>query len=212
MWIHGGRTGADDAASDDWRRRSRPENEVPGSVALEVVLGESEGAVVFISGARAYTNGVEFHVEARLRTPLAPGPSHMWGIHGDGEPSDRLLFGIEFADGRRCSTEPGFHGLLEGHQPNVPSLMPDGGGGSSVSADVSMFLSPLPPPGPLLLVCAWPGRGVPETVSETSADPILEAASGARVLWPPPRPREPEPPRAPELPPGSWFAQGNVGD
>lgn len=212
MWMHGGTDGGDDAAAEDWRRRTRPENEVPGSVALDVVLAESEDAVVFISGARAYTNGVEFHVEARVRTPLARGQSYMWGIHGDGESSDRLLLGIEFADGRRCSTEPGFHGLLEGHQPNAPSLMPDGGGGSSVSADVSMFLSPLPPPGPLLLVCAWPGPGLPETVKETSADAILEAASRARVLWPPPRAREPEPAPPPDLPAGSWFAQGGPGD
>lgn len=211
MWMYGG-AGPGDTAIEDVRRRMRPDNEVPGSVALDVVLGASDEAVVFISGARAYTNGVEFHVEVRVSKPGPRSRDHGLGLHGDGLAGEQVLLGVEFADGRRCSTVPGTRGLLEPRPDDAPSLMSNGGGGSLVAADVSMFLSPLPTPGLVRLVCAWPSHRVAETVTELPADVILEAAARARVLWPVPPQPEPEPPPAPDLPAGSWFAPRTPSD
>lgn len=83
--------------------------------------------------------------------------------------------------------------------------MPAGGGGDDRHWDLSLYLSPLPPSGPLRIIAAWPGRGLPETITELT-DPFVEAAARVRVLWDLGEPEEPPgPPPLPDLPPGSWF-------
>jgi hypothetical protein len=70
MWTAAG-SGGDDKAHREfetaWRRRQRPENEVPISVAIDAVLADGQEAVVFISGARVFSNGVDFTLEVRAR-------------------------------------------------------------------------------------------------------------------------------------------------
>lgn len=84
--------------------------------------------------------------------------------------------------------------------------MPTGGGGGDRYTEVSLYLSPLPPPGPLRIITAWPGRGLQETVTELAADPLIEAAARVRVLWGLAEGEDPAgPPALPDLPPGSWF-------
>ena len=88
-----------------------------------------------------------------------------------------------------------------------PQLWPGGGGGSARSASASWFLSPLPPPQGFRIVCAWPARNLPETITEVAGAPIQEAALRARELWPwQPEDHEQEP-TPPVLPPDGWFAQ-----
>jgi hypothetical protein len=206
-------SGGDDEAHRDleeaMRRRQRPENEVPTSVAIDAVLADDHEIVVFISGARVFSNGVDFTLEVRARHATTDGRGgSLGGIHGHGDPSDRLLLGFEFSDRRRCSNigapfPPDFQDSAE-----RPELMPGGGTGGTRSSDISMFLSPLPPPGDLRVVCAWPKFGLPEKTTVLSADAILEAAQGVRVLWP----WEPEPEfvwgaKPPAVPEGGWFAE-----
>jgi hypothetical protein len=130
------------------------------------------------------------------------------GVHGHGDASDRLLVGVEFSDGRRCTNigspfPPGFHDSA-----GRPLLTPGGGSGGTRSSDISLFLSPLPPPGDIRVVCAWPKFGLPEKITVLSADAMLEAARRVRVLWP----WEPEPEpvwgaKPPAVPEGGWFAE-----
>jgi hypothetical protein len=93
--------------------------------------------------------------------------------------------------------------------PEQPVLADGGGGGSAREADLEMFLSPLPPPGDLLLVCAWPDLNVDETIARLPTQPILDAVQRVRVLWPPElEDDEDEPhrdPPPPPVPPDSWF-------
>jgi hypothetical protein len=190
------------------RRRQRPENEVPTSVAIDAVLADDHEVVVFISGARVFSNGVDFTLEVRARYATTDGRGGMLGgVHGDGDPSDRLLLGFEFSDRRRCTNIgapflPDFQDSAE-----RPALTPGGGTGGTRSSDISMFLSPLPPPGDLRVVCAWPKFGLQEKTTVLSADAILEAARSVRVLWP----WEPEPEIVwgvpPAVPEGGWFAE-----
>jgi hypothetical protein len=193
MWTAAG-SGGDDKAHREfetaWRRRQRPENEVPVSVAIDAVLADGEEVAVFISGAHVFSNGVDFTLEVRARHGTNDGRSGMLGgVHGDGDPSNRLLLGVEFSDGRRCTNigEPftaDFHDSAD-----RPLLTPGGGSGGTRASDVSLFLFPLPPPGDLRVVCAWPRFGLPEKITILSADAILEAARRVRVL----RPWESEP-------------------
>jgi hypothetical protein len=191
------------------RRHHKPDNEMPGSVAVDALLLSSDDLAVFVSGMRAFRNGVEFVLEARARTvPSDDSWRHCLSDAIDGwNRSDRLLLGIEFADGRHC-TNLADHYESANNPQNQPRLSPGGGSGSDRSAETTYFLSPLPPPGRLRIVCAWPERGIPETITELSTEDILQAASGARELWPwePPEvgTRKATPP---PLPAGGWFAQ-----
>jgi hypothetical protein len=193
----------------DWVRRQRPENEVPGSVVLDEVLAGDGETAVFMTTARAYSTGVELSLEVRARHVTADGGGDLMGaVHGHGGSDDRLLLGIEFSDGRRCTNlgNPFTSGGAD--STDQPVFMPGGGSGGARSSDLTLFLSPLPPPGELRVVCLWPTRGLPETITVLVADNILAAAQRVRVLWP----WEPEPEPQPPLPPpgvpdGSWFAQ-----
>jgi hypothetical protein len=42
---------------------------------------------------------------------------------------------------------------------------------------------PLPPPGPLAFICAWPGRGIPTARTEVDGAAIRAAADAAVTLW-----------------------------
>jgi hypothetical protein len=48
-----------------WRRHHKPDNEMPGSVAVDALLGSADDLVVFFCGMRAFRNGVEFTLQAR---------------------------------------------------------------------------------------------------------------------------------------------------
>ena len=212
MWTLAGSGGDDEGHREfeaAWRRRQRPENEVPVSVAIDAVLADGPEVVVFISGARVFSNGVDFTVEVRARRGTNDGQGGMLGgVHGHGDPSNRLLLGVEFSDGRRC-TNIGAPFTADFHDsPDRPLLTPGGGSGGTRASDISLFLSPLPPPGDLRVVCVWPKFGLPEKITVLSADVIVEAAHRVRVLWP--WEAEPEPEwgvKPPNVPEGGWFAE-----
>ncbi|MGH3398770.1 MAG: hypothetical protein ACRDPO_29200 [Streptosporangiaceae bacterium] len=50
--------------------------------------------------------------------------------------------------------------------------------------DWRYWVSPLPPPGPLAFVCAWPAFGIAESRAELEAAQILAAARNCIDLWP----------------------------
>ncbi len=187
------------------RSRQRPENEVPVSVALDAMLGEAADFIVYLSGVRVFRTVLEFRLTALARHRGA-GRGLSGALFGHGEQEDRLLLGVEYADGRIGSNLGGFPaGLNQELDPTTPVLMPGGGGGGDRSAETSYYLTPLPPPGPLRIITAWPSRGVAESVTEIPAEPLTDAATRVRVLWnldPDEQPVQPQPPR---VPPGGWF-------
>lgn len=209
-WVtvgHGGDNPAD--PQEAWRSRQRPDNELPAAVGLDVVLVRTDEVAVFISSLRAYRTGVDFTLEIRVRNADVEGHAHdllasLYGDHG----GDNLLFGVEFSDGRSCALPGhGHHQRDAGDEDTAPQLWTGGGSGGTRSADMDLFLSPLPPAGELRFVCAWPCRGIPETTTVIPAEQIQHAATHAKELWP----WEPEPEpsatrRSPAVPEGGWFA------
>ncbi len=179
---------------------------MPVSVSLNAVLGEAADCVVYLSGVHAFSTVLEFRLTARARH-RSPGRGLGGAMFGHGDHEDRLLLGVEYADGRTGSNLGGFRAGLDVQlDPTSPVLMPGGGGGGERSADVSFQLSPLPPPGPLRIITAWPSRGIAETVTEVRAEPLIDAAARVRVLWDlDPDELPPAPPQPPSVPPGSWF-------
>ncbi len=76
--------------------------------------------------------------------------------------------------------------------------------GSDSILDLKLWLSPLPPPGPVTMVCRWPEFDIDET--KVTLDGAA-AGSVAIELWPPETSEEPahEPPTK-LLPDDGWFA------
>jgi hypothetical protein len=200
-------------ADADWVAFQRPDNEIPATVALDRVLASSEELVVFVGALSVYRNGIELAVEVRSRGDQVTEEDLLLdALHGHRSSANRLLLGVEFADGRRA-TNVGLGSSGGPGRPDGPDgvsgvqLWSTGGEGSAHDASATFFLSPLPPPGELRLYCAWPAAGVEETVTVVDADEILRAAARARELWPRvPARAEPREPRRPDLPEGGWFA------
>jgi len=89
------------------RRLAEPENEVPAPVPFTAVLCRTDDLAVCIAGMHAYTTGLSFRLAVRLRQ-VPTGLHHrifdMVFGHGSGTPAgDRLLLGVEYADGRTAS-------------------------------------------------------------------------------------------------------------
>lgn len=207
MWNSSSPANDDDARGlvAAMRHRQRPDNEVPVSIALDAVLGEAADFVVYLSGVRAFRALLEFRLTALARH--RSGGSGLGGaLHGHGEQDDRLLFGVEYADGRTASNLEGLRmGVGSQFDATTPVLWPGGGGGGDRSADMSYYLTPLPPAGALRIITAWPSRGIAETITEIPTATLTDAASRVRVLWDLGPDESPPPPQPPPVPPGSWF-------
>ena len=75
--------------------------------------------------------------------------------------------------------------------PDQPVLVGGGGVGSEGGRlgrgafwDLELAVQPLPPPGPLAFICAWPARGIATSRVEVDGAAIREAATAAVTLWP----------------------------
>jgi hypothetical protein len=203
---------------EQWRRRmSQPEYEFPASVGLTVLLGRTDDAAVGLTHVEAFSTGFGFTLSVRvrrLRPQFAHGGLHMLisspahrGI--DVPLEDRLLLGIEYADGRRASTltDLPMRGSAAMTDTDALVLVQQGGGGGENSVDQSYWVTPLPPEGPVTVVLAWPGFGMSESRTTLDGAAIRAAASRSQVLWPPqPAVEVPEPPPTPR-PSSGWFAE-----
>jgi len=202
-------------------RTSPPENEVPAVLPAVAVLGRTAEVAVAVTGFRLFTTGIQLDLIVRLRTdpagPLRFRLHELIGFFGHGDDSaadQRLLLGLDNADGRTVTnlTGPAWPAPGEAEpDPRRPTLMPGGGGGGDRSFDQSYWLTPVPPPGPLTFVCAWPAFRITETRTVLDLSGLADAAAAVQELWPwePPQdqPHEPVPP---QVPAGSWFAQAGM--
>ena len=198
------------------RRISAPDNEAPVAVAVSTVLARSPDAAVLLTSAVAYSTGTEFQLSIRTRpngdrrtTPL------FQLLHGHGleeaDPNQAFLLGVQFADGRRAMT-----GSRHGMPPRNDQSGEDevvlaigSSSGSDNTYDLNLWMSPLPPAGPVTLVCRWPELDINETTLTLDGAAIAAAGHAATELWPP-EIAEPAPePPAPGLPDGGWFAGQN---
>jgi hypothetical protein len=174
------------------------DTEIGCPVAVRLVLARSEQAAVVLNGITAYREGIELELAIRLRA-YPPGGRH-WAqaIHeGSAAGPDAFRFAIELADGRAAIL-----GRLVGHAHREHAvLVPRGASAQGRRFDGRYWLAPLPPPGRIVVVCAWPAAGIEDSRVAIDAAPILDAASRSELLWP----GEPAPPG----PPG-WTASSTV--
>jgi len=176
-------------------RRRRPawqrsDAVIPGSVSAELVLARTEQVAVAIGSIRAYPNGFEFALHARLRREDWNGPSGGdplgWhaAMHRKDLPSDILRLGVMYADGRRAATtggDPWPSGEVGGER---LILVRGGGGGNERTWDGDVWVYPLPPEGAVTFVISWLRYGIAETRTELDSAVIRAAARHAVILWP----------------------------
>ena len=181
-----------------------PDNEVPGQVAGPTLLSRTEDLALALWSVRAYRRGVRFSLRLLVR-----GPQTLARRHQDVfETWQRMLVGLELADGRRLLADGPPAPTLPGGEP-APHLVGCGGGGGDRSFSSIYWLTPLPPDGDLTLVTACLQLGLPESRHVIAGTDLRRAADAAVELWP----WEPDPmpdvdPGAPvQIPPGGWFAE-----
>jgi hypothetical protein len=163
-------------------------------VALNLVLGRSDKAALWISAATVFSDGFEFEVQLQHRLDeelvdpfVMRGPGsrrRSWSSEKGLDPG-LLRFGIQFSDGRKATNLPGrlpFSGDPQA-VPDGPVLWPGGGGGGGGRWRHDFWVWPLPPKGALAFVCEWPAAGIPETSSEIDSAVVRDAAADAMPLW-----------------------------
>lgn len=175
----------------------RPQGSPRGEVLSDLVLSRSERATLSIGYLDAYPEGFELEIEAstsvgwsNLRREGDDSGPDVFGRHWPivGERSDRLppqllRVGVKFADGRAATNIGGHDRPVEG-----PVMWPLSGGGSGGVGGSSFhqgyWISPLPPSGPLTVVCEWPVVGIPFVCHEIDAQLVLDGAERARTMFP----------------------------
>lgn len=174
---------------------------LPGAVALELVVAQNGRAAVYVGRCSAYPTGFELELRVLAAAgagDLDPSLNGIYHRPGRGSNYDEMLrFGIAFADGRKANNVGGHAALDE--EPEGPVLWGMGGAGGGGRWRQDFWVWPLPPPGPLALVCEWPAAGITLTRVETDAELLRAAATRSRALFPN---------RASSVGGGTWSSSG----
>ncbi len=182
-----------------------------------MVLAHTPDAAVAVTHMTAFTTGVAFNLAVRLR--VAPDGPHRGGLYelisphgpprGNIELDRRLLFGVEYADGRTATNISTNGWPPKHHDDREPTLMLNGGGGGELSVDNTFWLFPVPPDGPFTFICSWPAFGIDETRHVIEHADLTTASTRSTTLWA----RQPinhqplPPPPEPALPTTGWFGR-----
>jgi hypothetical protein len=151
---------------------------IGGHVTGPVLITRSDQFVVAVRHVVAFPVGVEIEVEAHSRG-IGPGPDDLNGLPD-------LRFRVGFADGRETAQDDEA-GLRSGTGPMLivtGSEGSSGGPGDDEHFRMSLWLWPLPPPGPVTVTCSWPDRGRQDAGIVLDGDAIRAAAGQARPFWP----------------------------
>jgi hypothetical protein len=205
MHFRHGPGGGDVPDEAQLRRMNRPDHELPVSVPLNAVLARTEQVAIALVGAQVFTTGVLLELALRCRASALPERGRLTELlftRGNGTPD--LLLGLELADGRRLSNAEEFRGVPAADE---AFFHPAGGNGGPLAMDETWWLSPVPPAGPLRIVVRCDPMGIAETTTVLDGALLADAAAGVVELWPWEPPPEMRPPREPDIPPGSWFAE-----
>jgi hypothetical protein len=166
----------------------RPNGVIPGAAPAGLSLIRTDEVAVAVGGLRAYPNGFEFTVHARLRQEdLVWGTSPTDWIADQRTrraPEQALRLGVLYGDGRRAAITS--HHAQTGDEGSGEHLilLEVGRGGTDRQWNGDFWVHPLPPDGPVTFVASWLLYGVAETRAELDSSAIHEAAGRAVILWP----------------------------
>lgn len=181
----------------------RPNSVVPTAMAENVIIVRQDNLAIAIGGLSVYPNGFDFMVHIRVRDErngINPFGNRRYRDYLPStereDPAENLRIGILFADGRRAATnQPRRRTPIdEERAPDEVVLQHGPGGGGGGRWDMSFWVHPLPPEGPLTFVMSWRAQGIAEVRHEIDGAAVLAAAEQAVVLWP-------------DEPTGGWFRE-----
>jgi hypothetical protein len=134
-----------------------------------------------------WTVSLDIEVFRRRATQERHSLGMLFGHSGQGPrmPGD-LRFGVLFADGRRVTNldEPPWPAHTQRGEGDQPVMSQSSGGGGQFHYQHDLYLTPLPPDGPLTLVVEWPDQQVPESRTELDGTAIRATATQALQVWP----------------------------
>lgn len=168
------------AGLPDWLM---PPRMIGGHVTGPVLIGRSGGLVVAARQVLAFPTGVEVEVEVHARRSPGAGTAP---VAADQPRHPPLRFWVQFADGREAA-QGDEAGLRSGRGPMLTaSSFQASSTGPDDREDVrlTLWIWPLPPPGPVTVTCSWPGRGLDDARLVLDGDQIRAAASQAQPFWP----------------------------
>jgi hypothetical protein len=168
--------------------RMRPDGVICGSAQADLLLISTDKVAVAVSTVRAYPNGFEFTVHARLRQETL-----QWGIgpldpladmRTRLAPEKALRLGVLYADDRRAAVTA--YSPAASHEAGGEHLvlLEVGSRGTERQWDGDFWVHPLPPDGPVTFVASWLLHDVAETRAEMDGSAIRQAAGRAAILWP----------------------------
>lgn len=157
-----------------------------------LVIYRAAELAVTLEHLRAYPDGFEFRLCVRSRNALSGfGLPGVMGAHPLGPVSlggrqvlladQQLRVGLGLADGTRVTNQSPL--VSVGDTPPEPLLVQQGASGMGGRWDQRYWVWGLPPEGPLAVVVAWAGHGIPETQVDLDAGAIRAAAAAAESLW-----------------------------
>jgi hypothetical protein len=168
------------AGLPDW---VMPPRMIGGHVTGPVLIRRSGGLVVAVRQVLAFPAGMEVEVEAHARGSAGGGTaSAPAGLPGH----PPLRFRVRFADGREAAQDDEA-GLRSGRGPMLTvcgSETSSGGPDDREDIRLTLWIWPLPPPGPVTVTCSWPERGLDDATLALDGDQLQAAASRAQPFWP----------------------------
>ncbi len=165
---------------------SMPPPMIGGHVAGPAVIGRSDLAVVATRQVLAFPTGVQLEVDAHARGASA-GPTSATAFEYLTREPD-LRFRLRFSDGREAAQDDEA-GLRTGRGPILMVRGAESSHGdpeTGEDAHLILWAWPLPPPGPVELMCSWPSYGLRDKSLILDGDAIRAAALDAQPFWPGP--------------------------
>ncbi|EST35486.1 hypothetical protein M878_05345 [Streptomyces roseochromogenus subsp. oscitans DS 12.976] len=153
-----------------------PPQMVGGQALGPVVMARSGRGVVVVRQVLAFPTGVLIEVEAHGRGTWSDSDL-------DGSP---LRFSIRFGDGRVAVLDDDA-GLRNGQGPMLHAYQTQSSGGgpdASEEIQMSLWLWPLPPAGPVGVTCSWVSAGIGSAELVLDGDALCSAAEQAEPFWP----------------------------
>ncbi|WP_143545954.1 hypothetical protein [Rhodococcus sp. 14-1411-2a] len=139
-------------------------------------LNRTGSALIWLSGVHVYSFGVILHVAA-----LTEQSDYGLALN-DYDMADRwsdeiapIRFGIEFSDGTAIA--------LDRAAPAGTVFEVRRSSGNPGSLCATVFLRPIPPPGPVRIITAIPKLGVSEAEASIDGQQIVSASESVERLW-----------------------------
>jgi len=173
----------------DWENHRRhrapqsgpPQDEVGVLALSSFLLARTGEVVVAVRGITAYSDGLHLTVVV-LFADEQKSEDLAYSMNDFSRSPGRFRFGCVYADGRAATSGTRDAPTVQ-DSAGSPALVLLRSGSAGLLWSGEYWLHPLPPPGPLVLGCRWPDRGIPETLVEIDPAPLLSAAETSAPVW-----------------------------